>query len=121
MATAKIEHLNITVLDPQRSADLLCEIFGWVVRWKGPSMLGGETIHVGEPHNGQTYLALYNYDSKSVSVLNHVGVMVDDLDAVEQRVLAAGLTPTNHGDYEPGRRFYFDDHDGIEFEVVSYR
>ncbi|MEM7190453.1 MAG: VOC family protein, partial [Pseudomonadota bacterium] len=23
-------------------------------------------------------------------------------------------------DYEPGRRFYFADHDGIEFEVVSY-
>ncbi len=49
-----------------------------------------------------------------------MGIVVDDLDAVEQRVIAAGLTPTNHDDYEPGRRFYFDDPDGIEFEIVSY-
>jgi hypothetical protein len=32
----------------------------------------------------------------------------------------AGLTPFAHGDYEPGRRFYFFDPNGIEFEVVSY-
>ena len=31
-----------------------------------------------------------------------------------------GLETFNHGDYEPGRRFYFFDWDGIEFEVVSY-
>jgi predicted enzyme related to lactoylglutathione lyase len=46
---------------------------------------------------------------------------VDDLDAVERRVVAAGLRPFNHGDYEPGRRFYFLDADGIEFEIVSYQ
>ena len=48
-----------------------------------------------------------------------VGV-VDDLAATEQRVIAAGLKPFNHGHYEPGRRFYFLDHDGIEFEIVAY-
>ena len=52
--------------------------------------------------------------------LNHVGIQVDDLDAVERRVIAAGLVPFSHGDYEPGRRFYFIDWDGIEFEIVSY-
>jgi hypothetical protein len=35
-------------------------------------------------------------------------------------VKAAGYTPFNHGDYEPGRRFYFDGPDNIEIEVVSY-
>ena len=35
-------------------------------------------------------------------------------------VVAAGLTPFSHADYEPGRRFYFLDPDGIEYEVVSY-
>jgi catechol 2,3-dioxygenase-like lactoylglutathione lyase family enzyme len=53
--------------------------------------------------------------------LNHIGVEVDELDETEARVLAAGLTPFSHGDYEPGRRFYFLDPDGIEYEVVSYR
>jgi glyoxylase I family protein len=35
-------------------------------------------------------------------------------------VVAAGLTPFSHADYEPGRLFYFLDPDGIEFEAVSY-
>lgn len=52
--------------------------------------------------------------------LNHVAVVVDDLDAAEARVAEAGLTPFNHSDYKPGRRFYFFDPNGIEFEVVSY-
>ena len=59
-------------------------------------------------------------DYKTVGAMNHIGVVVEDLDAVEARVLDAGFQTTNHGDYEPGRRFYFHDQDEIEFEVVSY-
>ena len=125
MKTGRIEHVNMTVTDPQRSAQLMQDLFGWKIRWEGPAMLGGHTIHVG---NDDDYLALYTNDEvrsndpKFVKSkpLNHVGVVVDDLDAVEEQVVAAGLTPFNHGDYEPGRRFYFFDWNGIEFEVVSY-
>ncbi|HKR90939.1 hypothetical protein [Novosphingobium sp.] len=49
-----------------------------------------------------------------------MGLLVDDLDAAERVVSAAGLQPFNHADYPPGRRFYFFDWDGIEFEIVSY-
>ncbi len=125
MNTGRIEHVNITVTDPQRSAQLMEDLFGWKIRWEGPSMLGGHTIHVGSEDD---YLALYtNEDVQAADPkfakskpLNHVGVVVDDLDAVEEQVVAAGLTPFSHGDYEPGRRFYFFDWNGIEFEVVSY-
>ena len=122
---ARLEHLNITVSDPQATAAWIARVFGWKIRWQDPSMLGGHTIHVG---NDEDYLALYTNDevqaadpkfSKS-KPLNHVGVVVDDLDAVEEQVVAAGLTPFSHDDYEPGRRFYFFDWNGIEFEVVSY-
>ena len=126
MATATLEHVNFTVSDPDRTAALLVELFGWRVRWAGPSLNNGRTVHVG---NENDYLALYtqkdaqpksadNYDRHGG--LNHVGVLVEDLDATEQRVLDAGLKPFNHASYEPGRRFYFLDPDGIEFEVVSY-
>jgi len=47
-------------------------------------------------------------------------VVVDDLNLVEARVKKAGFVTHSHADYEPGRRFYFNDHDGIEIEVVSY-
>lgn len=126
MSAASIEHVNVTVSDPDRTAAMLCELFGWRIRWQGASMLGGRTIHVGKE---DAYLALYSpeksvpNDSRNYVMrggLNHIGVTVDDLDGTEQRVLAAGFETNNHGDYEPGRRFYFDDHDGIEFEVVTY-
>jgi len=126
MTPGILEHTNFSVSHPQKTADMLCNIFDWRIRWRGDSIHGGDTIHVG----GQdSYLAIYAQaemrgsapnDYRTVGTMIHVGVVVDDLDAVEARVLAAGLETTNHGDYEPGRRFYFDDHDGIEFEVVSY-
>ncbi|WFL77549.1 VOC family protein [Altererythrobacter arenosus] len=123
MPHGNIEHVNITVTDPDRSLHLFEKLLGWKERWRGPSMLGGRTIHVGDEDN---YLAIYTNDevkggfSKSVP-LNHVGLQVDDLDAAEQVVLAAGLKTFSHSDYDPGpRSFYFFDWDGIEFEVVSY-
>lgn len=126
MAAGILEHANFSVSDPQRTADMLCTIFDWRIRWSGASIHDGHTIHVG----GQdSYLAIYARDGmrkavpndyKTVGAMNHIGVVVDDLDAAEARVLDAGFQTTNHGDYEPGRRFYFHDHDGIEFEVVSY-
>ncbi len=126
MAAGILEHANFSVSDPQRSADMLCTIFDWQIRWSGASIHDGHTMHVG----GQdSYLAIYARadmrkavpnDYRTVGAMNHIGVVVDDLDAVEARVLEAGFQTTNHGDYEPGRRFYFHDHDGIEFEVVSY-
>jgi catechol 2,3-dioxygenase-like lactoylglutathione lyase family enzyme len=125
MALARIEHVNLTVRDPERAARLMQHLFGWQVRWQGPARDGGRTIHVG---SAEDYVALYTGSGVSYGdddflqgrPLNHIGVEVDDLDAVEARVVAAGHTPFSHGDYEPGRRFYFLDPDGIEYEVVSY-
>jgi len=57
---------------------------------------------------------------KSSKRLNHIGIVVDDLDAVEKLVIAKGFKPFSHGNYEPGRRFYFYDSDRLEFEVISY-
>ena len=125
MEAARIEHVNVTVRDPERAARLMERLFGWQVRWSGPARDGGRTVHVGSDHD---YVALYtgadaiysDEDFAKGRPLNHIGVEVDALDAVEARVVAAGLTPFSHGDYEPGRRFYFLDPDGIEYEVVSY-
>ncbi|QLQ18121.1 MAG: VOC family protein [Exiguobacterium profundum] len=122
----RLEHVNVTVADPATSADLLCRLFGWRIRWQGPGMTTGRTIHVG---GDDSYVALFTYGDarpsreesyRTIAGLNHIAVVVGDLDATEARVKAAGLTPMNHADYEPGRRFYFDTPDGIEIEVVSY-
>lgn len=125
LATGTLEHVNLTVSDPDRTAQMLVDLFGWHVRWTGSSIYDGYSVHVG---NDADYIALYRgpeqaEDGSSYALqggLNHIGIVVADLDAVEARVVAAGYKPNGHADYEPGRRFYFDDHDGVEFEVISY-
>lgn len=122
MTQARLEHVNLTVSDIDRSASLFESLCGWHLRWRGASRSGGETIHLG---SGDAYLALHNDRRDHAGEepgwpLNHVGLVVPDLAAAEDVVTAHGLVPFNHGDYEPGRRFYFLDWDGIEFEVVSY-
>lgn len=125
MSEVYLEHVNITVRDPQATAELYCNLFDWKIRWQGDSIHNGTSLHVGGENS---YVALYSKgdftpapDSYShVGGINHIAVVVEDLDGVEARVKAAGLIPNNHADYEPGRRFYFDDADGVEVEVVSY-
>ena len=43
-----------------------------------------------------------------------------DLLVCEARVKKAEFTSRDHAQYEPGSRFYFNDFDGIVYEVVSY-
>ncbi|HEY4344248.1 MAG TPA: VOC family protein [Parvibaculum sp.] len=121
----KIEHVNITVSDPDRTAILMQKLFGWHIRWRGPALNNGQTIHVGTDdqylalHTGPMVMCPPEGFTKGLP-LNHIGIVVDDLDTVETLVLAAGFAPFNHAAYEPGRRFYFLDHDRIEYEIVSY-
>ena len=123
---ARLEHLNFTVSDPHATAGWIERIFDWKIRWEGPGMTTGYTIHIG---NDDTYVALFRFEADQAETpdsyntkggLNHWAVVVDDLDATEERVKAEGFTPKSHADYEPGRRFYFYDNDGIEIEVVQY-
>ena len=120
----QLEHANVTVRDPEKTAAMLCRLFDWHVRWEGPSLMGGRTVHVG---TDDSYLALYTpgdpdepVSRDRVAGLQHLGIVVDDLDEIESRVRAEGIEPHTFMDYEPGRRFYFDDDNQLEFEVVSY-
>jgi catechol 2,3-dioxygenase-like lactoylglutathione lyase family enzyme len=125
MPDAIIEHVNITVSDPARTARMLMDLFDWTVRWEGSAASGGHTIHVG---SAAGYVAVYGAPDRTgaplnhakSAPLNHIAIEVADLAATEARALAMGLTPFNHGSYEPGRRFYLYDVDGIEWEIVSY-
>ncbi|NCF49387.1 MAG: VOC family protein [Bacteroidetes bacterium] len=130
----ELEHVNLTVRDSRQTAEMLTTLFGWKIRWQG-AVLGGAgwTVHVGTM---DTYLAVYSPNTppgqtdrpvplperpRSADALNHIGVVVDNLETVQARVKAMGFTTGPIEDYEPGRRFYFDDTNGIEFEVVCYQ
>lgn len=126
MSNIQLEHANFTVADAKSAAAELCALFDWKIRWEGEAIHGGHTIHVG---TDDSYVAVYtpkgpigpSPDTYSTrGGLNHIAVVVDDLDAIEARVVKAGLKTHSHADYEPGRRFYFHTSDGVEIEVVCY-
>lgn len=126
MTSNYLEHANITVAEPEKSADLLCRIFDWEIRWQGQGMDVGHTVHVG---NANSYVAFYTQpdisndkmDSyRTLRMTNHLGIVVENFEEIHKRVVAEGLTPGQVYEYEPGRRFYFHTPDDIEIEVVSY-
>ena len=126
MAKATLEHLNFTATYPMSTAERLCRVFDWKIRWFGDSLNGETSVHVG---TDDLYLAIYapkedvtdrpeSYGTRGG--LNHIGILVEDLDVAESKVISEGYIPHSHQTYEPGSRFYFHNEDGIEFEVVSY-
>ena len=108
---------------------MLIDLFDWHIRREGVAMNDGLTIHVGQD---VSYLALYTGADRGRDQippansylqrggLNHIWIVVDDLAAIEAKVKSFGLQTHSHADYELGTRFSFNDHDGIEFEVISY-
>jgi catechol 2,3-dioxygenase-like lactoylglutathione lyase family enzyme len=122
-SAARLEHVNISVSDGDRTAAFLAALTGWHERWRGPATNDGRTIHLGHDFD---YIALYTPSEPIAGrfdkglPLQHIGLVVKDLDAAEAIVIEHGYQPFSHADYAPGRRFYFFDHDGIEFEMISY-
>ncbi|MDJ0614189.1 MAG: VOC family protein [Rhizobiaceae bacterium] len=126
MTQATLEHVNMTVSNPEKTAEMLCDLFDWKIRWEGDAIHGGRSIHVG---SDDSYIAIYrgkedvaqsDVSYYTIGGLNHIAIVVDDLEAVELKVRERGLITHSHANYEPGKRFYFQDHDGIEIEVVNY-
>lgn len=126
---AHLKHVNITVGDPNETAALLADLFGWHIRWEGAAINCGYTVHVG---THDSYVALYTGPGGSAhqkpadnsylqrAGFNHLGVVVDDVDETERKVKSLGFETHSHANYEPGKRFYFHDNDGVEYEVISY-
>lgn len=119
-----IEHVNFTVSNLQRTIDFYRKLFGWRIRWQGTTTGGTPAAHVGDD---RCYLALFETatagratgDYEAVG-FNHFGVVVDSLETMKRRLGELGVEPGDELDYEPGRRVYFTDPDGIEVELVQY-
>ena len=121
----RLEHVNMTVSDLDRSVGFYRDVFGFDVRWEG-TVNGGHNraTHIG---TDSSYLALFEADRPARPSIdyeavghNHFGVVVDDLDAITSRLDEMGVGRHLEADYEPGRRAYFFDPDGYEVELVEY-
>ena len=93
MPKGTLEPANVTVSDADRSSQLMQDLCGWHERWRGKSQFGGDSIHVGDETH---YIAFYSSGPVTGRYskghpLNHLAVVVDDLDAAEKVVADAGL------------------------------
>ncbi len=120
-----LEHVNLSVSDLERSIGFYADLFGFRVRWRGKTTEGAPAAHVGDE---RVYLALFearkqgraSQDYGQVGI-NHFGFVVKNLGAMKERLAGLGVEPHFEADYEPGRRLYFLDPDGIEVELVEYQ
>jgi catechol 2,3-dioxygenase-like lactoylglutathione lyase family enzyme len=124
----RLEHANITVENIDTSFQFYSAVFGFEKRWEGEAT--GEVgpiraLHVGNEH---TYLALFEAERKGrspadygIAGVNHIGFEVEVLEIYRKRLEGLGIEVHLEADYEPGRRIYFYDSDGIEIELVEYR
>ena len=123
----RLEHVNLNVGDAARVTPFLLAAFpGFRVRGGGHDRDGRPWCHVGDD---DSYFALTSVGrgparaaDDATPGLNHVGIEVDDIEALHDRLVAAGFVPYSRIDIHPARRrLYCLDADGNDWEFVEYR
>jgi catechol 2,3-dioxygenase-like lactoylglutathione lyase family enzyme len=123
----KIEHVNATVSNLERSFEFYNNVFGFYKRWEGTGI--GEVGEVRVWHIGDEdiYLSLFEAEQPGEVVsnygipgVNHICFQVDDLNTYRAILKELNINIHLEADYKPGERIYFVDPDGIEIELVQY-
>jgi len=93
----RLEHVAINVADPIKMAQWYVDNLGMKVLREGPAPINARFLADG---GGNMMLELYHNPPDAVPnyaamdpLLLHVAFMVDDVDAVRQKLIAAGATP----------------------------
>jgi catechol 2,3-dioxygenase-like lactoylglutathione lyase family enzyme len=124
----RIEHANLCVRDIDAMIRFLQTAApDFRVRADKLDSEGSRWVHIG---TDEAYIALTKSRQEPVQKwepylgvpgVNHLGFVVDDVDALHQRMLAAGYEESTPPNAHPHRkRIYFLDPDGNDWEFVQY-
>ena len=125
--TIRMEHANLHVRHFDDAVRFLKTAFpDFCVR--SESVRDGlRWMHIG---TDETYIALNETNIEKSSGaepydgrpgVNHIGYEVDDVDALQERLAAAGFRDSTYPNSHPHRkRVYFYDADGNDWEFVQY-
>lgn len=110
----RVDHINMTVQELDRSAAFYRSVFGFVEKEAGER--GGRRWAIlGVPD--RLYLCLYETGEPVASEgVNHFGFHVEDFDAAAEDLRARGIA-TESVDYGASRSLYVSDPDGYEIEL----
>jgi len=124
----RLEHANMHVQDVDKMLDFIQSAFpDFAICYDSGSQDPERWVHIG---NDDFYLAVYRATGHETSRktpydgnagINHLGFVVDDAEAVRQRLLEAGYRETTIANDHPARRrIYFNDAEGNDWEFVQY-
>ena len=125
--TIRLEHANLHVNHFEEAVRFLQTAFpDFEIRRQGLND-GRRWMHIG---TADTYIALNEATKESADLkspydglpgINHLGYEVDDVDAIRERLSAAGFRDSTYPNNHPHRRrVYFYDADGNDWEFVQY-
>ena len=123
----RLEHANIVVRDLEAAVRFLNAAFPeFRVRREGLNE-GRRWMHIGTDN---TYIALNEASAEPAENwvpysgkpgVNHLGYEVKDVDALRERLAAAGFKDSTYPNNHPHRkRVYFHDAEGNDWEFVEY-
>lgn len=124
-----LEHANISVSDLDEAVRFFTAAFPeFRIRGRGRAETPGnerDWLHFGDE---TSYLAIEeatngssNHRTYRNPGINHIGFVVDDLEATAARLKNAGFAENMRDDSHPSRkRIYYYDGDGNEYEFVEY-
>jgi catechol 2,3-dioxygenase-like lactoylglutathione lyase family enzyme len=124
-----LEHLNLVVADiPAALAFYQAAFPHWRVRDEGDSTWADKPrkwLHFGDDYQYLTFNDNGVGDNRDLAGhqtgLAHFAFVTDNMDALMQRLAAAGFTAAKDGAEEPYRRnIYYVDPAGFEVEFVQY-
>ena len=124
----QLEHANLHVQNVDAEIDFLATAFpSFRVRFDSGKEDDERWVHFGDDH---TYLAVNKATKPATEPwqpysgkpgLNHLGFVVDDVQALRQRLLDAGYKETTVANDHPARkRIYFNDPEGNDWEFLQY-
>lgn len=117
-----LEHIHLSVNSlAATEAFLAAAVPELKRRGGGDSEIYGPWVHIGTDN---CYIALTEVKgSQSPPELRHIGIVVEDIDALMTRLSAAGFEPADASaikGHPYRRRVYYIDGNGLDWEFVQY-
>ena len=120
MRLQRLDHVSLNVTDRARSVAWYRDVLG-LVQLNGPTE-DDEPVFLGQPglqfglFQAQRHSPAREAES---SGLRHVALVVDDLDAAQERLRSHGVE-FRYEDHGNALSVYFDDPDGHVLELTTY-
>ena len=117
-----LEHIHVNVNSLATSERFLTAALPeFTSRGGGESEIYGRWLHLGTE---SSYIALTEVEgAEPMRHLRHIGVQVDDVEALIERLRSVGIEPSDASELDSHphrRRVYYVDGNGLDWEFVEY-